>query len=81
LIDCGDIGGSGPDRACSVDSARGWGKIGTVRSPYFSEIRKVLLEQGRFGRRAGREGLMKIRKRLPIPTSPHKQRVSFQLCF
>jgi hypothetical protein len=39
----GDIGCSGPDPACSVDSSRGLGKIGTVGSTYFSEIEKVLL--------------------------------------
>jgi len=39
----GDIGRSGPDPACSVDSSRGLGKIGTVGSTYFSEIEKVLL--------------------------------------
>ncbi len=39
----GDIGRWGPDPACSVDSSRGLGKIGTVGSTYFSEIEKVLL--------------------------------------
>jgi hypothetical protein len=39
------------DRACSVDSVGGLSTIGTVGSSYFSEIEKVLLEQGRSGRR------------------------------
>jgi hypothetical protein len=44
-----------PDRACSVDYARGLGKIGTVGSTYFLEIGKVLLERaGPVG--AGRRG-------------------------
>jgi hypothetical protein len=42
-IDAATAADRGLDRACSVDSARGLGKIGTVGSTYFSEIEKVLL--------------------------------------
>jgi hypothetical protein len=56
----------GPDRACSVDSAQGSAKIGAVGSTYLSEIEKVLLGTGPVRPAPAGEGLMKIRKRLPV---------------
>src|SRR5271167_3336825 len=49
-IDAATPAARGRDEAFSVDSVRGFGKIdkiGTVGSTYFSEIEKVVLEQGR----------------------------------